>query len=205
MSRRRRPHFSKSESEMMRIWRQVLKIEDLNVDSNFFDLGGHSLLLARLQIVLEARVQCSVDGGGSFPASDDRNPGGMAGSRQIGRERSRSVKALTAPAEQNPRIIPIQPLGTGRPIFVISQSMIFRTLAAELGTEQPVFAIQTLEQDNAAMASANYEQLIDFYVRLIREVAAIGTLSTGGLVLSAGLPMEWRAVWNKWDSKLNCS
>ena len=44
---------SQSERDMLRIWRQILKIEDLDVDSNFFDLGGHSLLLARLQIILK--------------------------------------------------------------------------------------------------------------------------------------------------------
>ena len=38
---------------MMRIWRQVLKIEDLDVDSNFFDLGGHSLLLTKMQRILK--------------------------------------------------------------------------------------------------------------------------------------------------------
>ena len=62
--------------------------------------------------------------------------------------------------------------------------MIFRTLAAELGTGQPVYAIQTLEQDAAAMASASFEQMIDFYIRLIREVQPSGPYRLAGWCVS---------------------
>jgi acyl carrier protein len=34
-------------------WRSVLDIEQVGIDDNFFDLGGHSFLLARLQAHLE--------------------------------------------------------------------------------------------------------------------------------------------------------
>jgi thioesterase domain-containing protein len=54
-----------------------------------------------------------------------------------------------------------------------------------LGTEQPVFAVQTLEQDYAALATVNYEQLIDFYVRLIRETQPSGPYRLAGWCLSA--------------------
>ncbi len=175
---------SQSERDMMRIWRQVLKIEELDVDSNFFDMGGHSLLLARLQIILKREFNVQLTAAEVF-----RNPtiGTLSAwleqakleateiTRQGGRRR----------AEHNAHIVAIQTMGSGRPIFVISQSMIFRTLAAELGTEQPVFSIQTLEQDNAAMATANYEQLIDFYVRLIRETQPSGPYRLAGWCVSA--------------------
>ena len=176
--------FSKSESEMMRIWRQVLKIEDLNVDSNFFDLGGHSLLLARLQMILKREFNVQLTAAEVF-----RHPtiGTLAAWLDRVQLEGKKVARQGAhrPAKENPRIVPIQPLGAGRPIFVISQSMIFRTLTAELGTEQPVFAVQTLEQDNEAMATANYEQLIDFYVRLIRETQPSGPYRLAGWCLSA--------------------
>jgi thioesterase domain-containing protein/non-ribosomal peptide synthetase component F len=175
---------SQSERDMTRIWRQVLKIEELDVDSNFFDLGGHSLLLARLQIVLKREFNVQLTAAEVF-----RHPtiGALAAwlaqtqsdAKEVARQGARG------PAYQNPHIIPIQPLGKGHPIFVISQSMIFRTLAAELGTEQPVYAIQTLEQDNAAMATVSYEQLIDFYVRLIREVQPSGPYRLAGWCVSA--------------------
>jgi thioesterase domain-containing protein len=47
-----------------------------------------------------------------------------------------------------------------------------------------VYAIQTLEQDAAAMASASFEQMIDFYVRLIREVQPLGPYRLAGWCVS---------------------
>jgi len=177
-------NFSKNEREMMRIWRQVLKIQDLDVNSNFFDLGGHSLLLARLQMMLKREFNVQLTAAEVF-----RHPtiGTLAAwlDRAQSQAKEVALQGGRRSADYNSRIVPIQSLGTGRPIFVISQSMIFRTLTAELGTEQPVFAVQTIEQDYAALTTANYEQLIDFYVRLIREAQPSGPYRLAGWCLSA--------------------
>jgi amino acid adenylation domain-containing protein len=42
------PPRNELERRIAEIWRQVLNLEAVGVDDNFFDLGGHSLLLARL-------------------------------------------------------------------------------------------------------------------------------------------------------------
>ena len=36
------------ERKIAAIWRQVLQVDDIGVHDNFFDLGGHSLLMARI-------------------------------------------------------------------------------------------------------------------------------------------------------------
>ncbi len=170
---------SQSERDLKRIWQPLFKNDELTVDSNFFDLGGHSLLLARLQLAIkkEFDVQLSV-------ADVFREP--TLGALAAWLDRARSPEQLASPASQfNPRVIPIQPLGTGRPLFVISQSMIFRALAAELGTDQPVYALQILDEDiTPAMASAGFEELTDFYIRLIREVQPSGPYRLAGWCVS---------------------
>jgi thioesterase domain-containing protein/non-ribosomal peptide synthetase component F len=173
---------SQSERDMIRIWRQVLKIDDVDVNSNFFDLGGHSLLLTKMQRILQRDYGVQLTAAEVF-----RRPtlGALAGWFEEARSAAKlAAEQSSRSAEHDPRIIPIQPLGTGHPIFVISQSMIFRTLAAELGLSQPVYAIQMLEQDNGAMATANYEQLIDFYVQLIRKVQPSGPYRLAGWCVS---------------------
>jgi acyl-coenzyme A synthetase/AMP-(fatty) acid ligase/acyl carrier protein len=48
------------ERSLAGIWRQVLRVEEVGVHDNFFDLGGHSLLLAEVQVRLEESLDRSV-------------------------------------------------------------------------------------------------------------------------------------------------
>ena len=50
------------ESRVAELWQQLLGIDEIGVDENFFDLGGHSMLLVQLQHKLEtlAGVQLAI-------------------------------------------------------------------------------------------------------------------------------------------------
>ncbi|HEY0601270.1 MAG TPA: phosphopantetheine-binding protein, partial [Herpetosiphonaceae bacterium] len=50
----------KVEQQIAEIWKQVLGVEQVSVYDNFFDLGGHSLLLARVQARLSEQLGQSV-------------------------------------------------------------------------------------------------------------------------------------------------
>jgi acyl carrier protein len=45
------------ERDIARIWADVLRLDEVPLDENFFDLGGHSLLFAQVQNRLEQRLQ----------------------------------------------------------------------------------------------------------------------------------------------------
>src|SRR6185312_10574504 len=129
-----------AEQDILQIWQQLFKVEDLTAESDFFDLGGHSLLLARLQIAMKKKFNVQLTAAEVF-----RHP--TIATLAAWLEKAQAAARQSSHAEgpswtSNSRIVPIQSGGAGRPIFVISQSMIFRTLAAELGTAQPVYAIQ---------------------------------------------------------------
>ena len=168
---------------MLRIWQQVLQADELDVESNFFDLGGHSLLLTRMQAIVKSEFGVKLTAAEVF-----RHPtvGAMAAWLEQAQSESKLVKDrdLYHAREHNPHIIPIQSFGEGRPIFVISQSMIFRTFAAELGVDQPVYAIQTLDLDTADTISASFEKLVDFYVQQIRDVQPHGPYRVAGWCVS---------------------
>ncbi len=44
------------ESTLAEAWKEVLGVDEVGLDDNFFDLGGHSLLLARLRTRLQGRL-----------------------------------------------------------------------------------------------------------------------------------------------------
>jgi len=48
---------SEIEQDIATIWQEVLSLEKVGVQDNFFDLGGHSLLLAKVQSKLQAILQ----------------------------------------------------------------------------------------------------------------------------------------------------
>jgi len=49
------------EDLLIKIWQRILKIENIAIDSNFFDLGGHSLLLPLLKIEIEKAINIEID------------------------------------------------------------------------------------------------------------------------------------------------
>jgi acyl-coenzyme A synthetase/AMP-(fatty) acid ligase/acyl carrier protein len=48
------------EKKLVEIWQHILQIEQVGVEDNFFDLGGHSLLLMRVHNQLEVRLNCQI-------------------------------------------------------------------------------------------------------------------------------------------------
>nr|WP_238481451.1 amino acid adenylation domain-containing protein [Motilimonas sp. E26] len=54
------PPRNEIEYELCRLWKEVLGVEQLGINSNFFDLGGHSLLLtvllSRMNLVLDEKL-----------------------------------------------------------------------------------------------------------------------------------------------------
>lgn len=168
------------EREIQKIWQQIFSMEILTPDANFFHLGGHSLLLAMLQIELKKKFNVQLTAADIF-----RNPTIAAQAEWVRTQLDAKTENADAKAwMQNSRIVPIQPGNESRPLFVISQSMIFRTFATELGAAQPVYAVQMLEQDEASLASMSYDDLMNFYLDLIRQVQPTGPYRIAGWCVS---------------------
>jgi acyl carrier protein len=53
-----RPPQNEWERNIAAIWREVLHLEKVSVTDNFFDLGGHSLLLVQIHTKLRAIAEC---------------------------------------------------------------------------------------------------------------------------------------------------
>jgi thioesterase domain-containing protein len=96
------------------------------------------------------------------------------------------LKAASFPPARplNPRVLPINSVEAATPIFMIPQMMIFSDMAAALGTSQPVYALQMLDEDvPSAMDSASLEEIAVLYCNLIREVQPRGPYRLGGWCL----------------------
>ena len=54
---RRRAPRTETEKRVLRIWQELLQVEDLGIDDNFFEMGGHSMLAVRMIRRMEVEFQ----------------------------------------------------------------------------------------------------------------------------------------------------
>ena len=54
------PSCNKQERIILEIWQELLQRENIGVNDNFFDVGGHSLLLAQVQEKLEESFSTNI-------------------------------------------------------------------------------------------------------------------------------------------------
>jgi amino acid adenylation domain-containing protein len=127
VSRNAEPPATAEEERLAVIWRAVLKIEDISRHDDFFDLGGHSLLVARLIRRIQAEYGIKLPMAALFHAPRLSD---MAELISSGRA-----------AEDASPVVPIQPNGSQRPILWLDGGSTFLPLAERLGDDQPFYGI----------------------------------------------------------------
>jgi amino acid adenylation domain-containing protein len=176
---------SSTEHEMAEMWRKVFPGAAIDGDSDFFELGGDSLLLVLLQSMIDRRFGLrlnAIDITNHFTVRKLAN--WVDDSRVDGGEPKK------APAE-DPRLLPLQRSGAGHPIFIFPQLMVFRTLAEELGGDQPVYGVQIMDEDvPQEMETASMESLARYYVGLIRKAQPRGPYRLAGWCLWGWMAYE---------------
>ncbi|HEY0271461.1 MAG TPA: amino acid adenylation domain-containing protein [Sphingomonas sp.] len=166
VGRRSDPPASPEEERLAAIWRPVLKVEAVFRDDDFFDLGGHSLLVARLLRRIEAEYGIRVPMAALFRAPKLRD---MAELIESGRQ-------IDAPA-----VVPIQPHGTKPAILWLDGGSTFLPVVERLGHDQPFFgiAVDTI-LEAAGGCPKRFEVAASLVVAAIRAAQPRGPYRIGG-------------------------
>lgn len=165
------------EQQMLGIWSKIFQDVPLKSESNFFDIGGDSLSLVRLQSLVTRHF------GVHLTMSDiTRYP--TFGQLAAWVDKMQKNVPADPVRPTNPRLLPVHSNGNSRPIFLLPQMMIFWPFAEELGDEQTVFALQLLDEDvTVSTDSTSFEDLAKLYCKLIREAQPEGPYRLGGWCL----------------------
>ena len=166
------------ESQLVKIWESVLAIKPIGIRDNFFELGGHSILvpklLRRVEQVFGKKLQMAT----LFHAPTiERFAASLC--NQILPSRSMAV-------------IPIQPLGSKPPFFLIGAPHIFRgALAQRLGFDQPFLGLY-LELSDLADLSVPYEMedIARHFVQAMQEHQPEGPYYLGGYCFNGVIAYE---------------
>jgi thioesterase domain-containing protein/acyl carrier protein len=158
------PPLDDFEEQLIGIWEDILQTSPLGRESDFFDMGGDSLLAARLLSRIE---------------------------RQFNRTFSLSV-LLQAPTVEElarllrdhkwpgrSRVFAIQASGSRPPFFCLGAGPLFRNLAKRLGPHQPFLTIR-LEDADLIPAPQSLEAIAAHQVEIIREAQVTGPYFLGG-------------------------
>jgi amino acid adenylation domain-containing protein len=164
------------ESQLASIWEELLHVEP-DVRDNFFEVGGHSLLIVPLLAQVEQVTGKRLDVAALFRAPT------IEALAMLLRREAKTV-------ERSP-LVTIQPQGSLSPVFFVHPAggsvFSYFALARALGSERPFYALAGTLADDGPRGRGQIELMAANYVEAVRAVKPegpylLGGWSTGGVV-----------------------
>jgi thioesterase domain-containing protein len=182
-----------AEPELLRallpLWQRVLDIREVGPDDDFFALGGHSIAAAQLFDLIQRELGRAAPLAILYDASTPRMLASVL-SRGSKIEDWQSLVAINQPrrsgrsAESDDR----------PPLFLVHAAegnvLLYRSLAAQLGADQPVFGLQSAGLDGRSSVDGRFEHVARRYIDEIRQVQPHGPYMLGGYCLGGTLALE---------------
>jgi len=154
---------SDAERRMTRLWADVLDVDTVGLDDDFFELGGDSLVAATLVAAVKAAFATDV--------RESQIPGLNTPRRLLSLVAGRAGPGRPALPSN---VVAINPDGRRAPIFLIhgAAGIVFLKprFRDALDREQPVYVFQAQGYDGAAPPLASVEEIAAGYLRSILQV-----------------------------------
>ncbi|GER81362.1 hypothetical protein KTAU_00010 [Thermogemmatispora aurantia] len=159
------------EQQLVQLWEELLNVQPIGVCDNFFEIGGHSLLAARLFARIEQQF------GKQLPLSlFFQEPTIERLARAI--EEGESQKHSGAP------VIAVQRQGKKRPLFYLhgdwtGGAFYCIKLAKQLGEDQPFYAVEPYRFPQKALPPS-FEEMAAAHIEAIRQIQPHGPYRLAG-------------------------
>jgi len=168
------------ELQLTRIFEQVLQVHPVGVTDNFFTLGGHSLLAMRLMAQVHKQFRQNLPLSTLFEGATVE-------------QLAHILRRQTLASPPSP-LVRIQPLGTKRPLFCVHAGagnvLCYRELAHHLGTDQPLYGLQSLGLSGECQPLATVEELAARYCEAIRAIQPQGPYNLLGWCFGGLIALE---------------
>jgi len=165
---------------LLPLWQRVLDIHEIGPDDDFFASGGHSIAAAQLFALIQRELGCTAPLATLYDASTPRM---LA-----------SVLSRGSKTEDWQSLVAINRSGDRPPLFLVHAAegnvLLYRSLAAHLGADQPVFGLQSAGLDGRSPVDGRFEHVARRYIDEIRQVQPHGPYMLGGYCLGGTLALE---------------
>ncbi len=162
------------------IWQEVLDLPSVDIHTNFFDAGGHSLLGIRLLAIVEERL------GKRLPVSLLFEAATVA--------ELAPYLADDEPVSRDQTLVPIRSSGTRPPFFCVhgfgGGVLGYADLSEKLGNDQPFYGLQAAGLNGEVAPDETIEAMAQRYVRAVREVQPDGPYYIGGYCVGGVIAFE---------------
>ncbi len=166
-----------TERRLASIWEAVLERKGIGTHDNFFDLGGHSLLVAKLLRQVETEFGVRMSLAAVFQAPTIEQFATLLRSRHT--------------VLRMPKLLKLQNAGSRPPLYWMHAGPAFRELAAHLGQERPFFGVAPDPDEQAALPQhPSMAQIAACLVRTIRAEQPEGPYLLGGWCASGLVAFE---------------
>jgi phthiocerol/phenolphthiocerol synthesis type-I polyketide synthase E len=157
--------------ELARIWQELLGVEPISIDQNYFDLGGDSILAVQLFAQIEKVFKAKLPVATLFEAPT------IEGLAHILRRDAPSRGGWSP-------LVAIQTAGPRPPFFCFHGAggnvLIYRELAKHVGSDQPFYGLQSKGLDGSCSPLTRIEEMAALYIREIRRAQPHGPYFLGG-------------------------
>jgi amino acid adenylation domain-containing protein len=168
---------SSEEIRIAAIWEELLGKKHIGLDDDFFDLGGHSLLVAALQQRIAAEFGRSISIAELFQASTVRQQAEL------------TLRGSSGNSALPPGVIALQPNGTRSNIFWVH--ILSLDLAKAIGDDQPLLFVTLTSEDFPSLGETpDLQSIAACLVHKILVTQPKGPYTIGGLCLGGILAYE---------------
>jgi len=166
-------------------WQELLGVDTVGLDDDFFDLGGHSLVGVRLFAKIRKTYQVDLNLGVLFEARTIN---------QLANVIRNSKKPTGVEGRVWSALVPIQPKGSRIPLFCVhaqgASVLFYQKLATHLGADQPFYALQSPLVSKEHSRQPTIEELASLYVDELKHFFPEGPYFLGGASLGGLIAFE---------------
>ena len=160
----------KTAEQLTRVWQEILGVDSISPDQNYFDLGGDSSLAVQMFARIEKSFKVKLPLATLYEAPTIE-------------ELAKILRGETAASGWSP-LVAIQVAGSRPPFFCMHGAggtvLMYRDLSRHLGDDQPFYGLQSQGLDGGCAPLTTVEEMAVLYTNEIRRVQPHGPYFLGG-------------------------